>query len=110
MKMIRSATSRAKPISWVTIQYTALENVMLARTLLAKEEPDYKSRRREITEAIRQQAVDLLTQVGLQNRLDSYPHQLSGGQQQRVAIARRRAAPGSSDTAAGWSCRCRRSR
>ena len=69
-------------------QYTALDNVMLARTLLAKEEPDYKSRRREITEAIRQQAVDLLTQVGLQNRLDSYPHQLSGGQQQRVAIAR----------------------
>ena len=32
--------------------------------------------------------MDLLTQVGLQNRLDSYPHQLSGGQQQRVAIAR----------------------
>ena len=49
-------------------QYTALDNVMLARTLLAKEEPDYKSRRREITEAIRQQAVDLLTQVGLQDR------------------------------------------
>ena len=69
-------------------QYTALDNVMLARTLLAREEPDYKSRRREITEAIRQQAVDLLTRVGLQNRLDSYPHQLSGGQQQRVAIAR----------------------
>ena len=34
-------------------QYTALDNVMLARTLLAREEPDYKSRRREITEAIR---------------------------------------------------------
>ena len=56
-------------------QYTALDNVMLARTLLAKEEPDYKSRRREITEAIRQQAVDLLTQVGLQNRLRSLAEQ-----------------------------------
>ena len=30
----------------------------------------------------------LLTQVGLQDRLNHYPCQLSGGQQQRVAIAR----------------------
>jgi polar amino acid transport system ATP-binding protein len=30
----------------------------------------------------------LLTQVGLSGRADSYPRQLSGGQQQRVAIAR----------------------
>ena len=29
-------------------QYTALENVMLAKELLAKEQPDYKSRRKEI--------------------------------------------------------------
>ena len=69
-------------------QYTALENVMLARSLLEREQPDYKARKKEIQEQIRRQAVGLLTQVGLQNRLDSYPHQLSGGQQQRVAIAR----------------------
>ena len=31
---------------------------------------------------------DLLTRVGLVDKLDSYPAQLSGGQQQRVAIAR----------------------
>lgn len=30
----------------------------------------------------------MLTQVGLQNKMDSLPSQLSGGQQQRVAIAR----------------------
>jgi len=35
-----------------------------------------------------EKASDLLQQVGLGNRLKSYPHQLSGGQQQRVAIAR----------------------
>lgn len=33
-------------------------------------------------------AVDLLTMVGLSDKLNSYPRQLSGGQQQRVAIAR----------------------
>lgn len=36
----------------------------------------------------RQRAVDLLTRLGLEDRLDNLPSQLSGGQQQRVAIAR----------------------
>jgi putative ABC transport system ATP-binding protein len=35
-----------------------------------------------------QQAADLLTRLGLEDRFDSLPTQLSGGQQQRVAIAR----------------------
>ena len=69
-------------------QYTAKENVMLARELLAKELPDYKSRRKEYHEEFEQQAVSLLTQMGLSDRMDNYPHQLSGGQCQRVAIAR----------------------
>ena len=69
-------------------QYTALENVMLAKELLAKEQPDYKARKKEIHEEIRVLAEELLEQMGLKNRMSNYPHQLSGGQCQRVAIAR----------------------
>lgn len=69
-------------------QYSALENVMLARELLAKEQPDYKARRKEIHQEIRIQAEELLEQMGLSSRMNHYPHQLSGGQCQRVAIAR----------------------
>ena len=69
-------------------QHTALENVMLAKKLLAAEQPDFKERKREILTAIEVQAKVLLTQMGLDNRMDNYPHQLSGGQCQRVAIAR----------------------
>ena len=69
-------------------QYTALGNVMLAKELLAKEQPDYKVKKKEIHEEIEAEARMLLTQMGLADRMDNYPHQLSGGQCQRVAIAR----------------------
>ena len=69
-------------------QYTAKKNVMLASELLAREQPDYKQRKKEIHAEIETRAEDLLTQVGLKEKMDLYPHQLSGGQQQRVAIAR----------------------
>ena len=69
-------------------QYTALENVMLASQLLSKERPDYKQRKKDILAEIRTNAEELLTQVGLKDRMNNYPDQLSGGQQQRVAIAR----------------------
>jgi len=43
---------------------------------------------RGVTAEQRQRAVDLLTEVGLGDRIDHRPYQLSGGEQQRVAIAR----------------------
>ncbi|WP_339880107.1 ABC transporter ATP-binding protein [Pseudidiomarina gelatinasegens] len=54
---------------------TALENVMLPAELAGHKNAE-------------QQARELLTKVGLGERLTHYPNQLSGGEQQRVAIAR----------------------
>ncbi len=54
---------------------TALENVMIPLELRGMK-------------GIRTEAVSLLEQVGLRDRLAHYPAQLSGGEQQRVALAR----------------------
>jgi putative ABC transport system ATP-binding protein len=54
---------------------TALENVMVPLELRGERNA-------------RATAVNLLAQVGLQERLQHYPGQLSGGEQQRVALAR----------------------
>lgn len=63
-------------------QYTALQNITLARELRAK------GKNSESREEILKAGKALLEQMGLSDRADHYPHQLSGGQQQRVAIAR----------------------
>ena len=68
-------------------QYTALQNVTLAKELLAQEAPGYKADRKRIHAGIEAEGRELLEQMGLSDRADHYPHQLSGGQQQRVAIA-----------------------
>jgi len=57
---------------------TAAQNVMLAPIQV-------KGQRRA---QARDRAVELLGQVGLSDKVDTYPVALSGGQQQRVAIAR----------------------
>ena len=69
-------------------QYTALQNVKLARELLAQERSDWKLNRKALLAEIDAEARHLLEQMGLAAKADFYPHQLSGGQQQRVAIAR----------------------
>ncbi|MDR0839956.1 MAG: amino acid ABC transporter ATP-binding protein [Christensenellaceae bacterium] len=69
-------------------QYTALKNVMLARELLAQEQAGFRKNKAAILADIQEEAKALLDKVGLNDKMDAYPHQLSGGQQQRVAIAR----------------------
>jgi polar amino acid transport system ATP-binding protein len=57
---------------------TVLNNVTLAARRIRKI-------RRQDAEV---RALELLAQVGLEEKAEQHPHQLSGGQQQRVAIAR----------------------
>jgi putative ABC transport system ATP-binding protein len=56
---------------------TVLENVLLPLELNGVAEA-----------SARETALDLLAEVGLENRADSWPDRLSGGEQQRVAIVR----------------------
>jgi putative ABC transport system ATP-binding protein len=58
-------------------EFTALENVLLPAMALGKNDDKQKKH-----------AIELLSTVGLEERLHYYPNELSGGQQQRVAIAR----------------------
>jgi putative ABC transport system ATP-binding protein len=79
----RLAQVRGKSIGFVFQSYqliptlTALENVLLPHELNAEARESGLARARE-----------LLTSVGLSDRMDHYPVQLSGGEQQRVALAR----------------------
>jgi len=58
-------------------EFTALGNVCVPQNILGRK-PDEAAAR----------ATELLTALGLSERLDHLPGQLSGGEQQRVAIAR----------------------
>ena len=64
-------------------ELTALQNVLLARMMATSTLGYWRSRR-----AAKAAATELLTQVGLQDRLHHRPSELSGGERQRVAIAR----------------------
>lgn len=72
-------------------KYSVLPHLtVLGNTVIAEELARSKllgklfgRRRRQAREA----ALERLTEVGLENALDKYPHELSGGMQQRLAIA-----------------------
>jgi len=57
---------------------TALQNVTIAPVNVKKINPKEAEAK----------GIELLTSLGLEDKINSYPSQLSGGQQQRVAIAR----------------------
>ena len=59
-------------------EFTALENIMIPALLKNYSEKD----------KIKQNAMELLRTVGLENRSQHKPSELSGGEKQRVAIAR----------------------
>lgn len=75
------AALRARQVGFVFQSFqllgnlTALENVMLPLELDGRKDA-------------RKQATDMLSRVGLPQRLSAYPKVLSGGEQQRVALAR----------------------
>ena len=58
-------------------EFTALENVMIPASIAGRSRSDAESAAKE-----------LLSELGLSERLTHKPSQLSGGEQQRVAIAR----------------------
>jgi lipoprotein-releasing system ATP-binding protein len=58
-------------------EFSAIDNVALPQMVAGKSHSEAQARAR-----------DLLSRLGLGQRLEHYPAQLSGGEQQRVAIAR----------------------
>jgi lipoprotein-releasing system ATP-binding protein len=57
--------------------FTALENVMLPGRIADHEPRD-----------VHRRAIELLAEVGLEERMDHFPNELSGGERQRVALCR----------------------
>ncbi len=58
-------------------EFTAIENVMI---------PGFIAKRN--TAAVKEKAIELLSYLGLRERIQHKPAELSGGEQQRVAVAR----------------------
>jgi putative ABC transport system ATP-binding protein len=78
----RMAELRGRKIGFV------FQSFQLIPTLTAEENVLLPAELAGAGPAAAKRARDLLTRVGLQDRLDHYPVQLSGGEQQRVALAR----------------------
>ena len=78
---------------------TVIENIMMAPVYVRCKElkkakrkgalaPDAPKTKAEIKAQAREEALELLRRIGLEDKADVYPSTLSGGQKQRVAIAR----------------------
>ena len=81
---------------------TVLENIMLAPVYVEKKKRNKLRRKnlfgkktdepiksiKEIKQEAKEQAMNLLKRIGLEDKADVYPSSLSGGQKQRVAIVR----------------------
>lgn len=77
---------------------TVIENIMMAPVYVRCKElkkakrkgtlaPDAPKTKAEIKAQAREEALELLRRIGLEDKADVYPSTLSGGQKQRVAIA-----------------------
>ncbi len=82
MKTRERDTFRREEVGFIFQSFNLLSNLSAVDNALVPFLP------RGIAPALRQEAVDLLTRLGLGERLTHRPNQLSGGEQQRVAIAR----------------------
>ena len=73
--------SMRRKISMIFQQFNLLQQRSVLKNVELAGEIERNRNRRE-------KAIELLTTVGLKDKLNAYPAELSGGQQQRVAIAR----------------------
>ena len=78
---------------------TVIENIMMAPVYVRCKElkkakrkgtlvPDAPKTKAEIKAQAREEALELLRRIGLEDKADVYPSTLSGGQKQRISIAR----------------------
>jgi len=74
---------RRKKIGFIFQFFNLIPTLTVEENLLLPYELNYKN-----TNGFKEKATVLLEEVGLLNRLKSYPDILSGGEQQRIAIAR----------------------
>ncbi len=77
------AELRGKRVGFIFQQFNLIPNLTVKENVMLP--MDFQGVSKQEREEI---ARELLSKVGLGDRIDFYPNQLSGGQQQRVAIAR----------------------
>lgn len=66
-------------------EFSALENIMMPALISLR---DRENRGRQGWEKIRGKAQNILSELGLEKRMNHKPSELSGGENQRVAVAR----------------------